>query len=287
MTTQDKAPARPKLAFGTAIATAHESVFGRFRRFAKLAAAPFALMLLVGALKIPVGQYITEAEVALFVLDLLPFAILGVAQSRAVLLGEVPGLLPPQPLGRRTWVYLGYSLLMVLIGIVPLAILVLGAISITYVVSDGGGDYGSGTWLTALGFLGCLLLFWVVARLSLVYPALSIDQKLGLAGAWRLSRGSGLKLVGILVVIFLVVMLVGAVGATVLGTNVNVALGGVVVLAPGVTMLDALIERGPALLWGALVSVVGYGLTMGAYASAFAQLSGWGAPRQDILERFE
>jgi len=45
MTTPETAAAIPTLAFGTAIGAAFDSVFGRFRRFAKLAAIPFALML--------------------------------------------------------------------------------------------------------------------------------------------------------------------------------------------------------------------------------------------------
>ena len=286
MTMQETAAA-PKLGFGMAIGAAHQSVFGRFRRFAKLAAVPFALMLLLAVLKFPLGQHLPEAELALFVTDLLPFAILGIAQSRAVLLGEAAGFLPPRPLRRRTWIYIGYALLMVLIAAVPLVILTIGAISIMYVQSDSGGDFGGGSWMAALGFLGFLVLLWVLSRLSLVYPSLSVDQKLGLAGAWRLSRGCGLKLVGIVVVIFLATIIAGALGAAVVGADLSINIGGSVVLLPGVTLADALIDQGPALVWSALIAVIGYGLTMGAYASAFAQFSGWGAPRQDILQRFE
>jgi hypothetical protein len=287
MTTPETAAAIPTLAFGTAIGAAFESVFGRFRRFAKLAAIPFALMLFLAVLKFPVGLYVPDAELALFVVDLLPFAILGIAQSRAVLLGEAPGFLPPQPLGRRTWIYVGYSVLMVFITAVPLVILTIGAISITYVMSDGGGGFGSGSWMAVLGLLGFLGLLWVLARLSLVYPALAVDQKLGFAGAWRLTRGRGLKLLGILVVIFFATTLTGALGAALTGADFSIGVGGIAVLTPGIGLVEALLAEAPVMLWSAVISVIGYGLTMGACASAFAQLSGWGAPRQDILQRFE
>ena len=283
--TAEGAPAG--LGFGTAMISAHESVFGQFRRFAKLAAVPFALILLIAGLKFPVGHYAPNAEIVLLVADLLPFAILGLAQSRTVLTGEAAGFLPPQPLGRRTWIYLGYALLMIVMAAVPLVVLLLGAINVVYVLSDGGEDFASGPWLAALGFIGFLVLLWVLARLSLVYPALAVDRKLGLVGAWRLSRGSGLKLLGIQVVIFLVTLLAGVIGAAVLGGGFKISLGASSVLAPGMTVADALIDRGPAIVWSALVSIAGYGLIMGAYASAFAQLSGWGAPRREILERFE
>lgn len=287
MTTQDTLAEIQKLAFGTTIKAAHESVFGQFRRFAKLAAVPFALMLVVAVLEFPLGRTVPDAEYALLIVDLLPFALLGVAQSRAVLTGESPGFLPPRPLGRRTWFYLGYSLLMILIAAVPLVVLTIGAISTIYVFSDNGGDFGGGPWLTVFGFLGLLVLLWVLARLSLVFPALSVDQKLGLTGAWRLTRGSGWKLFGILLVIFFATAIAGALGAAVVGADFNISIGGITVLAPGVTIVDALIDDAPALLWSAVISVIGYGLLMGAYASAFAQLSGWGLPRQDILQRFE
>jgi hypothetical protein len=244
-------------------------------------------MLFLAVLKFPVGLYVPDAELALFVVDLLPFAILGIAQSRAVLLGEAPGFLPPQPLGRCTWIYVGYSVLMVFITAVPLVILTIGAISITYVMLDGGGGFGSGSWMAVLGLLGFIGLLWVLARLSLVYPALAVDQKLGFAGAWRLTRGRGLKLLGILVVIFFATTLTGALGAALTGADFSIGVGGIAVLTPGIGLVEALLAEAPVMLWSAVISVIGYGLTMGACASAFAQLSGWGAPRQDILQRFE
>lgn len=46
-----------------------------------------------------------------------------------------------------------------------------------------------------------LPVLWGLTRLSLVLPAVSLGRKLGLAGSWRLTRGSGLKLFAVLLAI--------------------------------------------------------------------------------------
>jgi len=289
MTTQDAPAARAgrKLSFGDTIGTAHENVFRRFPRFAKLAAVPFLLGLALTVLEFPASQVVPASDLLFLVLDLLPFALLGVAVSRAVLTGEDVGFLPPQPFGRRLWVYTGYALLMTVMVFVPLVVLILGVAGAAIVT--GGEDLGenSATWMMLGGAIGFFAVLYVLARLSLVFPALSVDERLGLAGSWRLSRGCGLRLVGILLAILAFTALFAIVGSAVLGRSISINIGGGIEIPPGASILEVLIAEAPALVWSALVSVCSFGLTTAAYASAYAQLSGWGAPREEILERFE
>jgi hypothetical protein len=47
------------------------------------------------------------------------------------------------------------------------------------------------------------------------------------------------------------------------------------------------VRRLPTLVLGSLLSCVATALLAGTFAAAYACISGWGLPRQDILERFE
>lgn len=287
VTMQGTLAAPAKLAFGALISAARRSVFGRFRRFAKLAAVPFLLALAFTALELPVRMAVPGGDLVFMLLDLIPFAFLGVALSRVVLLGEEAGFLPPQPLGRRTWVYIGYTLLMIVSITIPIIVVAIGAFGAAFALEGqaaGGGGVG---WVIAGGLLALLVLLYFVVRFSLVFPALSVDHKLGLAGSWRLTRGNGLKLFGVILAIFLFTVLAGAIGSMVIGGEFSLNIGGAIEVAPGATAMDTLIEQAPALVWSTLVTLVSLGLTTGAYAYAYAQLSGWGGPRAEILERFE
>ncbi|CAN0410775.1 unnamed protein product, partial [Ectocarpus sp. 13 AM-2016] len=46
----------------------------------------------------------------------------------------------------------------------------------------------------ALTALACILLIYPAMRLSLVFPAVAIDQELGLKGSWRLTANQGPRL---------------------------------------------------------------------------------------------
>ena len=64
----------------------------------------------------------------------------------------------------------------------------------------------------ALLAVGALLSFYLVARMVAFLPAISVDDRgLGLRRAWRLSRGHGLRLLGVVVLLALAVGLLGVV----------------------------------------------------------------------------
>ncbi|MEO3427633.1 hypothetical protein AAFN88_02170 [Pelagibius sp. CAU 1746] len=276
-----------QISFWTAISAAHEGVFGSFRQFAGLAAIPFALSLAIGVLKIPSGLFIPASDLIFIALDLLPFAILGVALNRALLGEEALGLLSHRLLGRRTFSYLGYTLLMLLVVVIPIILLVLVSSGISAAGYGSGLGTSLGNGFLLLGIALFLLALYVVARLSLVFPALSIDRRLGLAGSWRLSRGVGLKLLGVILAVLFFMVLTGIVGGLVLRSDININIGGTVEIIPGASVMDTILASLPSLTWSIVVSYAGCGLIVAAYASAYTQLSGWGGPREEILERFE
>lgn len=280
MTLQQTPAAPRRVSFGAMAGAAHEAVFGHFRRFAKLAAVPFVLALALNVLELPARLNVPGADLLFMVLDLIPYALLGIALTRAILLEEEAGLLPPESLGRRIWIYVGYTLLMVVALTAPIAIAVIAGAGATSIRLGAG-------WIFVCALGAFLALLYVLTRLSLVFPALSVDQKLGLAGSWRLTRGRGRTLFGIFLAIMLVTMLIGALGSSILGGQFSISIGGEIEVAPGATVMETLLRHAPTLFWNSLVSLLGFGLITAAYAEAYAQLSGWGGPRQEILERFE
>jgi len=293
MALEDSPRAPAKLAFGKAYGTAHDHVFRRVGRFAKMAAVPTVLALALAVVEIPLVAALPVTELAFLVLDLLPYALLGIALSRVVLLGEAPAFLPPQPLGRRTWIFLGYSLLIIIVSLIPVAALFIAVVGVNYSTPSGTGtlgglgiDFGfAGPVL--IGLTGALIMFYLLARFSLIFPAVSLDQKLGIAGSWRLTRGNGWRLTGFILAVLAFTLLAALVGAVILGGNISINIGGSIEVPPGVSAVDVLLAEAPALIWSTLVSIVGFGLATAAFASAYAQLGQWGTARQEILERFE
>lgn len=281
MAMQQTSVTATQLSFGALVGAAHAAVFGNFRRFARLAAVPFLLAVLLMAASIPAALMLPAADLLFMVLDVVPYALLGIALNRALLTGEAAGFLPPEPLGRRTWTYVGYTLLLSLALIVPLAIAVFAGMGAATSLGISAGR------IVLPALVLSVALLYALTRLSLTFPALSVDQRLGLAGSWRLTRGNGMKLFGAFVAILVATLLAGALGSGILGGQFSINIGGGIEMPPGATLADILLDQGPAEIWSILVSLVTLGLLTGAYAEAFAQLSGWGAPRQDILERFE
>lgn len=277
-----------------ALSAAFDCVFRRFGRFAKLAALPFVLTVVLGALEIPAVLTVPDSEIIFTVLEFVPFAILGVTLNRTILIRGEPGMGARSVLGRRTWKYLGYMLLISLLLAIPLVILIVAVLGVSYVTSGGaqqGLHFSGGPWAIAGGVLGLLLLLlYVSGRLGLVFPAIAVDHKLGLRGAWRLTGGgNSLKLLAVLLVVVLVVALLAALGATLTGQQIHIGTGlpDGFVLPEGATATDLVLAVLPSFIVSSLVSYLGFGLLTGAYAYVFVQLSGWGGPREEILERFE
>ena len=54
-----------------------------------------------------------------------------------------------------------------------------------------------------------------------------------------------------------------------------------------ISLLSILATQAPVLVLSLLLEYLGFVIMIAALASAYAQLSGWGGPRAEILERFE
>lgn len=299
MTVEQAAPA--PLAFGATFSATFGSVFGSFWSFAKAALLPIALSVALTLVSLavvasdPVGA--TQLlNLPLQILGLLPLAILGIACHRLVLLGRQAGAIPRPLFGRRTLVYLGYIVLVGIIAALPViafGIVMLG--DTIGALQDGSQDLQMQDPATIgravlLLFLFYLVYLYFLTRLSLVFPAVAVDRKLGLGGSWRLTRGgSGFKLYAL----FIVIALLSLVG-TLIGMFVINSLASLLWLTPDMAMRSGeldwtliVVSQIPTVVGALLFEFLGFVLILAAVTAAYAQLSGWGAPRQEILERFE
>jgi hypothetical protein len=298
--TMTEAPAAPaKLAFGAAFSATFRAVFGGFWSFFKAALLPLALSLLLAAVGFAVlanGEILPLLNLVLQILGMLPLVILGIAGSRLSLIGRRAGSIPRPLLGRRTLVYLGYTVLFGIIIALPAMVFAIAMLGDGVVMVGANPDdvelqapaLMHGAVLLLLVFY--LVYLYFVTRLSLVFPAGAVDQKLGLGGSWRLTRGaSGFKLYALLIVIVLL-CLVGILVVTFVASTL-VALLWVAPRFPAqpgdVDWITVAVSAAPMAIIGLLAEFLSFALIVVALASAYAQLTGWGSPRAEILERFE
>jgi hypothetical protein len=297
------APAAPvRLAFGTTFRAAFAVIFARPWQFVKVAALPLlagvTIVIVdlslraataVGAVAVdPEGLVVALMEMAVGLAALLPFAALGIGVARQRLLGTGATVQPlPSPL-RRTLLYAGYLLLLTMIFVLAMVGGFFGGLFLLEAMN--AGDDASVTGFIGGGIVGLCLVLYLLLRLSLVFPAVSLGQKLGLVGSWRLTRGSGLKLLGVFLLLFLTLAVAIVVGSAFTGTG-EIQLGTEFILPDGLgapsDWTAVLFANLPRNLWNLVANFILFAAGCGAMASAYAQLSGWGAPRQEILERFE
>lgn len=297
MTVQGSAATPAQLFFGTTFGAAFSTVFGRFWSFIKAALLPLVASVALGIIGFAAVLGAPVLVLPLQIISLLPIAILGIACCRLALIGRKAGAVPRPLLGRRTWVYFGYSLLFALLLWLPLiavGIAFFGSAAVS-LMSDPEAVNAEG--LGALG-LAILLLFpvyliylYFILRLSLVFPAVAVDEKLGMRGSWRLTRGStGFKLYGVFVVLA-IVLLIGTIIVLMLANMLSalfwLAPGSLPQVAGDSALITLILTQAPTMVLTLLLEYLGFATMIAALASAYAQLSGWGAPRQEILERFE
>ncbi|WP_193366572.1 hypothetical protein [Pelagibius marinus] len=293
----DEMPATPmKLSFEATFSGAFSTVFGQFWMFIKAALLPLLLGVALGVAG--VALLFVDPALALPVqfLGLLPFAMLGVACCRLTLIGRAAGALPRPVFGRRTWVYFGYTLLFTLFLWIPVVVVgftLLGSSLITLGTDPESLDPANAAamgYSVLLLFPAYLIYFYFLLRLSLVFPAVAVDQKLGLGGSWRLTRGAaGFKLYAVYAVLVIVLLI-----AIMIAMFVVNAIVGLFWFGPDfsqdpadIDVVAVLASQAPSLVLGLIFEYLGFAIMIAALAGAFAQLSGWGGPREEILERFE
>ncbi|WP_299398794.1 hypothetical protein [Pelagibius sp.] len=295
MTNEEPAAERREIRIGAALAAAFACVFAGFSRFARAALLPFAASVVLAVVSVPAILTVPLLDLAFTVVELLPYAVLGVALNRALLLHEEPRLLPRPLLDGRGWRYFGYSILMIILVSLLAAIIAAVVVGLVYVGnprSFAGGTLQAGNWIFAVALLAGLLLLYVAARLSLIFPAIAVGHHWGLGNAWRAARGGqALKLFAIFGVLCILLAVIGGVASAITGQQIHIGTGVseavLIEQATAAGLGDIVLAALPGVLVSTVLAYLGFGLLTGAYAYAFSRLSGWGAAREDILERFE
>ncbi|NIA67986.1 hypothetical protein HBA54_05220 [Pelagibius litoralis] len=297
MSDQETAVALPGLGIAATVSSAYRAVFGQFWPLCKAAALPFFLSLVIGVLGVFVADTHVVLDIGVQLLSLLPLVIFGIAWGRIVLVGPRSGAIPKPLFGRRTGVYFGYILAHMLLIMLPIMGLVIAAVGTAFLTGGfaPGMELESGAtqvlWLLPASFLLYLILLYFSARLALVFPAVTLDQKLGLLGSWRLTRGSGFKLYIAMILIVIPVIVSVMIGGAFLGglvfTNLDQPGLSLITADGGLDLVTLALIAAPATIFSVVVQYVTFGLIVAAFAKAYAQLSGWGGPRQEVLERFE
>lgn len=289
------APSAP-LTFGATFSAAFSLVFTQFWMVTKSAILPFLMSLALSALAFYVLTVLPDLSIVVQILGYLPLAIFGIACSRLMLIGRQAGAIPRPLLGRRTLIYFGYALLFTVIVALPgfaITIVILGGGALSMIT---GFENQQISMLSQLGILVPMIFFfylfymYFVTRFSLVFPAVAIDQKLGLGGSWRMTRGSGLKLYLVLIVIT-VLSLVAVMVLTLIINSVAAVFSAGLFAFPSnpaeVTWVTIALTSAPTAALGLLSEYLGLALIIAAITAAYAQLSGWGGPSEEVLQRFE
>jgi len=291
-------PATPiKLSFGATFGGAFSAVFGQFWMFIKAAILPLVLGVILGAIGFAVAIAAPPFAVVVQIIAMVPMAILGIACCRLVLLGRQAGAIPRPLFGRRTWTYVGYAILMMVMVALPMIVIVGLIFGSTFLTL--GADVQQDPSVASmrifstipLVFLVYFVALYFMTRFSLVFPAVSVDQKLGLGGSWRLTRGSsGFKLYAALIAL----SVVSAIGVGVI-TSVVSAVFSLFYFVPGaipenpedLNITAMALSFAPTMIVALVLDYLALAVIIAAVAGAYAQLSGWGGPREEILERFE
>lgn len=162
---------------------AFKALFSDFDAFLRIVWAWYALVAVLGVLGTLLAA---NSFVVVFVVAgvwVCSSASIAVAWHRNLLLGERPG---PVNLsfGRREIVYLGKTLLVFLIMLIPS--MVLGAIALPFMQNWMGFMIVAGPML--------LLILPLFMRLCLILPATALDEPLGISDAFYRSEGLGLPM---------------------------------------------------------------------------------------------
>jgi hypothetical protein len=287
-------PAARKVSITSLLRDAFAPFFRHPRGTLKASALPFAMTLFLGAVTTLVffgmlGEFSYSVALlcylGLAISWLFPLAVLGVSLFRLALIG--PQAAGTEILARRAWICFGLLAVFICAALLVIT-LFFGCLAAAGIVYTDLTAVGTSVFLAAYFSLLALLLY-CIGRLSLVFPASAIDERIGLVTSWKLTAGHGLRLLVVLTCLFIFLVLIATAGNMAL----RAASGFVDWLYINVVPVeyhfwpDSFVQTLPAIVLGSLLSCVATALLVGTFAAAYARISGWGLPRQDILERFE
>ena len=180
------------LPIGASISAAYRSVFGRLGYLLRAALVPFLLSLVIMVLSRAAG----ESPVLIHVLGLLtlgPYTIFAVAWHRAVLLDAPPPVIPVWE--KRHWRFLGYLLIITAVSY-GASFIYQPVVASVLLTPEGLEAPTLDTPAVLVALISLVLVMYLFLRISFVFPAVAVDERYGLALAWRHSKGQGLRLFG-------------------------------------------------------------------------------------------
>jgi hypothetical protein len=245
---------------------------GTVLRFYRAASLPILLGFLLATAFAAFAKASDLLAAVLLAAQAVPYLWFGLIWQREVLLGSSVARIRDSFMIRRLTAYAGVSLLGALVLGLPW---ILAEISVLQSwdgkilnLPDAIRAIDPGVGVLLCGSAAYLLLIGIVARFSLVLPAVAIDEKVSLVESWRLTRNNGLRLwlctvVPALVTILLMVLVLGALQATGMTTALANAAGDPRFLFIGVFLG----------LWILAVQMIGLSILYGALALAYRQLT--------------
>lgn len=253
---------------------AYRSVFLNLNGFMRAAIWPLVLSIV---LAIPVSALREIPPVAFLVGALataVPYTIFGVSWYRLVLLGPAeppPAIFPKWQ--QRHWRFFSYAILILLSG---QAVMILVVSQLAGSPSPEGEIARPDASIMLGALVALLVMSMVLLRLSLVFPAVAVEETYNLGHAWRHTRGQGLRLLAASMMSLLPLVLAGSILLAVL-------FGGA--LGDGQQGLGA-----AQLMFYVVENLIGYlslGITMAIIAAAFRTCAGWipsstGPPGQSL-----
>ncbi len=187
----------PRLRPAQLAGVAFSAWFGGLADWLKAVALPLALLYLV---YYGIWHYLTSQspeelrqsdeggnfrQTALLIVNMIVLTLFAVAWHRRILLGETPRFLP-----LVSGQHVRYLLWLLILGV----LLFLFSAALTAFVAgtmlSGGGGLQAGV-VSVLGFASIL---YLLGRISPLFAGLAVDERIGLAAAWRLTRGQGMAL---------------------------------------------------------------------------------------------
>ena len=278
----------------TVAATFRSVLIEHIRALPRAALVPVLLSLILLLIQVRFGLGPTapdgEAEPGLpfghFLISLasvVPYVIFAVAWHRLILLGPErgrPSLLPSW--GSRHWMFLLYGIALGIVVMAVVLILAFGGILLGSVLfgagSGGEADVGEDTqgFAVLLAVFAMLSVGLLMARLSFVLPARSVDERYGLGDAWRQSRGQGFRILLIFALVQIVIALPSLLVFGLLGIGGSFV-GTINEIAEANLIEAAILFAGvlPLLLLGFLASYLSTALGVTTLSIAFKTCSGW------------
>jgi len=249
----DASQQRAALHVWRSLAGAYGAVFRNLGPLARAASLPFLVSYVLVMAPVALDPRATPPwlDGLAVALAFLPATLFAVAWHRLLLLGGAVARPSWRP-SLRVWHgrYLGFALLLLFAALlVSLLVGAAGAVALSLLAIDpAAGDTRSILAGAGAGLVAVLAAVWLVARLGFTLPAAAVGLRYGLRESWRATRGLGLDLLALMVLVSLPLLLLAGALATLLINVLPPTPGPSAILAAGIALRLAI-----SYIWLALV----------------------------------